>query len=64
MKLLLIALLFCTGCNSTNTDAGKTDELKKDQNGNSDTRTVDPSDTSQHLDTGSYDKMSDTLRKQ
>ncbi len=62
MKKLLIVLLVMAGCNSADTDNSQPD-LKSDQNSNSDTRTVDPSDTSRHLDTGSYDKMSDTLRK-
>jgi hypothetical protein len=63
MKKFIIILLVFTACNSAETETPK-DDLKSDQNANSDTRTVNPSDTSRHLDTGSYKQMSDTLRKQ
>ena len=62
MRKIIVVMFVLAACNNSDPAPSTTDELKSDQNKNNDTRTVDPSDTTQHLDTGAYKKMSDTLR--
>ena len=65
MKKLFVVFLICIGCNNSDSNkSGNSDSLQNDQNSNTDTRTVDPKDTTHQLDTGSYKQMSDSLRKQ
>jgi hypothetical protein len=60
-KLLLLAFVFAA-CNNDKSESNTTDEMKKDQNRNTDTRNVDPTDTLNKMDTGNYDRMSDSIR--
>ena len=63
MKKIFVILLVLAACNNEKKDTPAEPGISVPANA-TDTRTVNPNDTAKHVDTGSYDRMSDSLRKQ
>jgi hypothetical protein len=63
MKKALVILLVLAACNNEKKDTPAEPGVSVPANA-TDTRTINPNDTAKHVDTGAYDQMSDSLRKQ